>query len=251
MSWLNRLRRRNPGEPLRKILWWEFVCQPLSWFFIFTLYRHRWWGVNRIPDEGPTLLVCNHQSYLDLLVLGVGIHHRHFHSMARATLFRNPGFGWLIRSLNAFPVDQTRADVKSVRAAIEKLRQGHLVLVFPEGSRTPDGQLQPFAPGVMLLLRRARPTVVPMAVEGVFDVWPIGQARPKLVGRTGAIYGRPISAEALLDLSPDEAISSLQQRVESLRLELRSRLRQQSRGRFPHPGPGDQPAADLQPSPGT
>lgn len=236
-----RCRRRNPGAPLRRILWWDGFCKPLSWTALATLYGHRWWGVDRIPPRGPVLLICNHQSYLDLPVLGCGIHHRHFHSMARSTLFKNPLFDRLIRSLNAFPVEQGKGDIKSVRAAIERLNAGHLVLVFPEGGRTPDGRLQPFNPGTMLLIRRARPAIVPMAVDGVFDIWKIGQPLPRLRGRTGASYGDPIAAQTLLDMKPDDALALLQRRVETLRLDTRRRLRRLTHGAWPPPGPGDEP----------
>jgi len=246
MGWLRRYRRRNPETPLWKPLWWDLFCKPLSWVLLALLYGHRWWGVNRIPAEGPTLLVCNHQSYLDLPVLGAGIYHRHFQSMARWTLFDNPLFGWLIRSLNAFPVEQGKGDVKSVRTAIEKLKQGHLVLIFPEGGRTRDGRLQPFSPGMMLLIRRARPTVVPMAVDGAYDIWPIGQSRPRLRGRTGAMYGEPLDPDALCAMPPEEAVELLRRRIESLRLEVRSRLRRISHGQWPPPGAGDRPVFEHQ-----
>jgi len=233
MKWLDRWHRRNPDAPLWQLLWWEVICQPASWLAMFLLYRIRWWGVNNIPRGGPVLLLCNHQSYLDLVTLGIGLHHRHFHSMARATLFRHPAFAWHIRSLNAFPVEQGKGDVKSVRTAIERLKQGNLVLIFPEGARTRDGRLGAFSPGVMLLIKRAKPTIVPMAVDGVFDIWPIGQSKPKLRGRVGAMYGRAIPADDLLAMNTDEAMSMLQQRIESLRLEVRGKLRLASEGRYP------------------
>jgi len=233
MSAPRRWRQRNPGAPLWQLLWWEVICQPASWLVMFLLYRIRWWGVNNIPRTGPVLLVCNHQSYLDLVTLGIGIHHRHFHSMARSTLFRHPLFAWHIRSLNAFPVEQGKGDVKSVRTAIDRLKQGHLVLVFPEGSRTPHGRLQPFSPGVLLLIKRAKPTIVPMAVDGVFDAWPIGRSRPIPGGRVGAIYGEPIAADDLLAMDNADAIALLERRVEALRLDVRQKLRLTSNGRHP------------------
>jgi 1-acyl-sn-glycerol-3-phosphate acyltransferase len=241
---LDAWRKRNPGEPLWRVLWWSYVCRPLSYLAVRSFWGHRAWGIHNIPREGPVLLLCNHQSYLDLAVLGVALWHRHFHSMARASLFRPGFFGWLIRSLSAFPVEQGKGDVRALRRAIELLRQGHLVLVFPEGSRTPDGTLQPFAEGIMLLIRRAKPTVVPMAVDGTYDVWPIGRSLPRLRGRVGAEYGEPIDAEKLLAMPPDEATRLLRQRIESLRLSVRGRLRRASGGLYPTGGRGDQAVVD-------
>ncbi len=235
---LDRYRQRNPGHSLDQLLWWDGFCKPLTWLIVRLLYGHRWWGADRVPQRGPVLLLCNHQSYLDLIVLGVGLR-RHFHAMARATLFRNPVFGWFIRSLNAFPVEQGKGDVKSMRHAIDLLKQGQLVLVFPEGSRTINGRLGDFNPGIMLLIRRARPTIVPMAVDGVFDAWPMGRKRPRLRARTGALYGQPIDPDTLLAMDTHEAVEMLRGRVEDLRLEVRSRLRTASKGGWPLPGPGD------------
>lgn len=243
MSPLGALRRCNPGAPLRRVLWWRF-CQTLVWLAVVLLYRHRAYRTRNIPREGPTLLVCNHQSFLDLIVLGCNIQHRHFHSMARQTLFDRKPVAWLIRSLNGFPVDQTRGDTRAIRAAIDRIKAGHLVLVFPEGSRTPDGRPRPFAKGVMTLIRRTKPTVVPMAVEGVHDVWPMGRPLPRLTGRTAAIYGEPIDGQQLAAADPDEAVQLLEQRVDALRMNLRSTLRHQTEGRYPPPGPGDHPLHD-------
>lgn len=240
MGLIRSLQSRNPGSPLWRILWWELICMPLSWAIVSVLYGQRWWGQNHIPRTGPVLLVCNHQSYLDLIVLGVGLR-RHFHSMARATLFRKPAFAWMIRSLNAFAVDQSKSDLKAMRHAIDLLEQGHLVMVFPEGARTESGVMGRFNPGIMLLIKRARPLVVPMAVDGVYDIWKIGQKRPRWHGRTGAAYGPPIPGEQLLAMGSDEAMALLSGQVEQLRLEVRAHLRCLSQGQYPPPGAGDAP----------
>lgn len=240
MSLLAWVRRRNPGTAVWQVWWWMGVLQPLMWLALRVFWGFRCWGARRIPATGPTLLICNHQSYLDLGVLGAGIWHRHFHSMARSTLFKPGFFGWLIRSLNAFPVEQGKGDIKALRTAIRLLNEGHLVLVFPEGSRSRDGRLQPFAEGLMLLIRRAKPRVVPMAVDGVFDVWPMGRKLPRLHGRVGAAYGEAIEAEQLLAMPPDKAVTLLAQRVDQIRLDVRAKLRRASRGKYPMDRQADQ-----------
>ncbi|MBI1373819.1 MAG: hypothetical protein GC159_13930 [Phycisphaera sp.] len=239
MSWFATLRSRNPGYPLPHLLWWEFM-RLMVWCVLTLFYRHRWWGEHNVPSNGHVLLVCNHQSFLDLVVIGVGLP-RHFHSMARSTLFRGRFFTWLIRSLNAFSVDQSRGDTKAIRTALEKLDSGHLLLVFPEGTRSSDGALHRFRDGALLLVRRAKCPVVPMAVEGVFDVWPV-HGKPKLRGHTAAMYGTPIPAEELLAMKPAEARARIEAEVEALRLKLRAALRHQTNGRYPQRGPGDHPA---------
>lgn len=203
-------------------------------------WRFRWWGAPNVPQTGGVLLICNHQSYLDLIALGVALPRRQFHSMARATLFNNPVFAALIRSLNAFPVDRG-GSMKAMRTAIERLQQGQVVLIFPEGSRTSDGQLSRFAKGISLVIRRARPTIVPAAVDGLYDIWPIHACCPGR-GRAGVKFGEPIEPDTLLEMGDEAATAELFGRIDQLRLDVREQLRRNSRGRYPRPGPADEPA---------
>ena len=219
---------------MARLILWDLI-RLMLWPIVFFVYRLRAYGQRNIPDSGPVLLLCNHQSYLDLVALGVTIPHRHFYAMARRTLFRG-WFGGLLRALNAFEVDQERGDLRAIRRAIELLKTGYLVLIFPEGSRTPDGITREFQEGVMLLLRRARPVVVPAAVEGVYDAWPIWSKRPRLRARIAAAYGNPVTAEQLLELAPHEALDRLRGDVEALRADLQRKLQRQTGGRYPqHP----------------
>jgi len=227
-----RWRRRNPGAPVWRLLLWESI-RHIAFLAMFLAYRVRSFGHRNVPADGPVLLLCNHQSYLDLLALGSALPHRHFFAMARKTLFRSRHFGGLIRGLNAFEVDQERGDIRAIRTAIELLKAGQMVLIFPEGSRTPDGTVQGFQEGVMLLIRRARPTIVPAALEGPYDAWPIGRKRPRLNARVAVEFGNPIPAEELLKLDSRQVLDQLAQQIETMRLQLRERLKTQSDGRFP------------------
>ncbi len=237
-GWMDRARQCNPGVPLWRVIWWKFL-QLVCGAWLRACYRHRVHHADRIPAQGPVLLVCNHQSFLDLIVLGVSIPHRHFHSMARSTLFEGD-FAGLIESLNAFPVDQeSKGDLKAIRTAMDLLKQGQLVLVFPEGTRTEDGAVDEFQKGILLILRRVKPTIVPAAVEGVFDVWPIHAGRPKWRGYTAVAFGEPISSEELLARGEEVAMTDLHDQVDRLRLSLRDELRDRTGGKWPAPGPGD------------
>ncbi len=217
-------RERSNYKPFwLQVLWWE-IARMLLVLLIVVFYRHRWWGAQRIPQDGPVLLVSNHQSFLDLAALGSIVWGRQFFSLARATLFDNPVFGLLIRTVNAIPVDQERGDVRALRMAIDVLRAGRTMLIFPEGSRSEDGEIHEFQEGVMLLIRRAKPTVVPVAVDGLYEAWPIGAKGPRLTGRSGSLVGEAIPAEDLIAMGTKGALNHLKNTVIELRDELRIKL---------------------------
>ena len=232
------------GWPGRTLLRWFLV-----WIVargscaIFFLLAHRWrrGGGSEIPAEGPLLFVANHQSFYDPPVVGSEVWHRAPAFLARRTLFRNPLFGGLIRFLNSIPLDQSGRGASAFRSAIAELHAGRTVLIFPEGKRSGDGAMHAFNPGIMLLVRRAKPRVVPVGIDGAFDAFPIGASRPRFGVPIATRVGEPIEAEELLSLSTADALQLLQERVERLRLECRAELRQRTGGRWPSPGPGDVP----------
>ena len=123
---------------------------------------------------------------------------------------------------------------------LARLALGHPVVLFPEGSRSPDGAPLPFKRGVALLLKRSRCPVVPVAVEGCAEAFPKGARFPRLWGkRIAVMVGHPISHDELLKDGPDAALARLTGEIESMRLELRSKLRAATNGRYPPRGPGD------------
>ena len=177
-------------------------------------FRLRAYGQNNVPRTGGVLLLSNHQSFLDPPLVGVPIG-RWLTYMARATLYRNRLFGALIRSFNAFPVRQGAVDRTAMRTAIGLLNEGHGVVMFPEGSRTPDGEMKLFKGGFRLLLRRAPVPVVPVAVHGAFAVWPRHQFLPR-PGQVRVMYGKPIPAGELTAVSDEEAAKRVHGAISSL-----------------------------------
>lgn len=242
IGWWKRWRGRNPGAPVGRLLLWEVIKTMLG-IVLFCFYRLRVYNTHLLPKSGPVLLLCNHQSYMDLIMIGMAIPDRHFHPMARKTLFKNRVFAWFISRLNSIELDQTKGDIRAIRTAIERLRQGHLLLLFPEGSRTADGRVHDFQEGVMLLIKRARPTIVPAALEGAYDAWPIN-GKPRLRGRIAIMLGEPIPADELLKLPPKEVLPSVARKIDAMRLQLRQQIRHQTQGRFPKPGVADGPSFD-------
>lgn len=210
----------RPDSLLRRT-WWHvlhFIC--FIWFRL--AYDYRSFGVYNVPRTGPVLLVCNHQSYLDPIIVGLALHWRVFYAMARSTLFRSPAFGWLIRSLNAIPVERGESDLSAMRLSLNVLKAGHALVIYPEGTRTRDGSVGPFAPGTFLLVKRGGAPVVPVAIEGSYAVWPKGRPAPRATGRISVRFGQPIPAERLIELGPAAALDLLRQQVESMRWGLAS-----------------------------
>lgn len=235
-------RERYPLQTMPQVLFYG-ACRGLVQGIYTLLYGYRRYGLDRPPASGACILVCNHQSHLDPPAVGLFFTRRAVHFIARGTLFSNPAFGWLIRALNSIPIKRGEADLSAIKESLRRLDAGAAVLVFAEGTRSPDGAMRPFERGTLLLLRKSRCPVVPMAVEGLHDVWPRGQRLPRLFGkRFACIAGRPISHDELMKDGPDEALKRLAREIDALRLELRGKLRHTTKGRLPAPGPGDRPA---------
>jgi len=152
----------------------------------------RAWGVDNVPRCGGALLVSNHQSFLDPPFVGSPVQ-RPLYYMARRSLFDAPCRGWLLRAVGAFAVDRDGADRQAMRTAVGLMRRGEALALFPEGTRTPDGEVKPFRPGFVLLAARAQVPIVPVAIHGAFEAWPRHRALP-LPGRVHVAYGAPLAA---------------------------------------------------------
>jgi 1-acyl-sn-glycerol-3-phosphate acyltransferase len=122
-------------------------------------------------EDGPAILASNHASYLDPPLVGVSCR-KDVYFLARKSLFERPVIGPLIAQLNTVPVDRDRGDVGAVRALIKLLKSGNRVLVFPEGTRSKDGNLQPARAGVGLLIAKSLAPVVPVRVFGSYAALP-------------------------------------------------------------------------------
>jgi 1-acyl-sn-glycerol-3-phosphate acyltransferase len=220
------------------VLIWTLV-RDLVLVLLALLYRVRRVGASHVPASGPALFVSNHQSHLDPLIAGVLVADRPFASMARASLFRFKPFGAFIRLFGAVPIERGRGDRSAMRAFIDELEHGRCVLLFPEGTRTPDGRVGQFHPGALMLARRGGAPIVPVAIEGAFEVWPRARPRPRLRGRVAVMAGEPLGPGELEHMGDAQVLERLRRQIESMRLELRAGLRRATRGRVPPPGPAD------------
>ena len=137
------------------------------------------------------LIAANHSSYLDPLLVSVSFPEE-VHFLARKSLFNNGLFGWFIRNLNAHPISGDGKDMAVFRTVSEVLDLGKKVLLFPEGRRSFDGQLQPLKQGVALMALKNHVPIIPCWVEGSSRAWPRNKRLPHLFGKITCIFGEPI-----------------------------------------------------------
>jgi 1-acyl-sn-glycerol-3-phosphate acyltransferase len=135
-------------------------------------YRFRMVHRERMIQSGPVIVAMNHQSYFDPPLAGNACD-RAIYFLAKKSLMKVSLLRWLLPKLNVIPVDLDGGDRSAIKALIRVLQAGESALVFPEGTRTEDGNLQPGQPGVGLIIAKTRAPVVPMRIFGAYDAWPI------------------------------------------------------------------------------
>lgn len=177
----------------------------MSWIYWFhwliagsafrSLFGMRIIGRENLVTEGPVLIASNHQSFLDPPLVG-NLYNTEMVFLARKTLFVGY-FKWLYPRLNAIPVDQDRPDMTSLKTIIRKLKEGHRVLVFPEGARTLDGEIGEAAPGIGLIAVKSGAVIQPVRISGARGALPRGSARVKFARIT-------VSVGPAIRLTPEE-----------------------------------------------
>jgi 1-acyl-sn-glycerol-3-phosphate acyltransferase len=188
------------------------------------LFFHvRTYGRDNIPEKGAFILVSNHQSYLDPIFCD-GFIKRHSSFIARDTLFTNWFFGPLISSVNAIPVKLGEPDIAAMRKVLEKLKKGGGVTLFPEGTRTYDGKIAPFKPGLGLLSRRGNAPIVPVVIDGAFECWPRFKKLFSPGHRIHVTYGKPITVEQVKDMGDKKLAEHLTKTLRQMQTQ--SRIKQ-------------------------
>jgi 1-acyl-sn-glycerol-3-phosphate acyltransferase len=197
--------------------WYELAAWTMRLLFIL-FYRIRFFGSENIPDSGPVIIVSNHQSHFDPPAVGISSPRQCFF-MARHSLFKWKPFGRLIGSLGAMPIDQ-RNPLSGIKLTLKCLKGGGVVLLFPEGTRTVDGQMKRLQSGFVTLIRRTGATVVPAAIDGAFTAWP---RKKRFPGRSTIHirFGKPILPELAADLDDEQLVDQVQSRIEACLGEIR------------------------------
>ena len=154
-------------------LYMRYFCRIVA----LSLYRIRVVGHEHVPAAGGALVVANHQCLLDPMLVGLSFRRR-MNFLARDTLFNFSPLGRLIASLDAIPIDRDGSGLSGLKETLRRLKRGELVLIFPEGTRSADGSLQPLKPGFTTVARRSGVPIVPVAIDGGFEAWPRDRAWP-------------------------------------------------------------------------
>ena len=195
-------------------VYWYRTLQLFSQIFCTVFFQIRVFDRHHVPLEGGVLLVSNHQSYLDPVLVGLGLRRR-MNFLARESLFRFGPFAWLIHSLNTIPIDREGLGLRGVKEVLRRLRRGEAVGLFPEGTRTRDGSPGPLRPGFYAIVRRAKVPLVPVRIEGAFEAWPRGAAAPRM-HPIRITYGRPLSAAEVRRLGEQAVLAWVRQQWDTL-----------------------------------
>jgi 1-acyl-sn-glycerol-3-phosphate acyltransferase len=201
----------------------EFLMRFVVWILVNLLYRIRVEGLDKVPDEGPCVIACNHVSFIDALIVG-GTVRRPVRFVMYYKIFRIPVLSWIFKTARAIPIAGAKEDPELMQKAFDEIERalaaGEVVGIFPEGGLTPDGSIQPFRPGIEKILARSPVPVVPMALRNLWrSMWSrrwlrLRMQRARLPRRFRArielIVGDPVPPA-------DATAAALEQKVGALR----------------------------------
>jgi 1-acyl-sn-glycerol-3-phosphate acyltransferase len=245
--------RRRPPDPLPRLYRWRTNLLQAPLFFLYTaicgscsLFASLWdksgrvqhriaqiWARGGVKISGACLTVdgaenlrkhpvavyaANHTSYMDTPVIFSTLPFQ-FRILAKKELWTMPFIGWHLNRSGQIPVDSVSANstVSSLGAGVRALRAGMPLFVFPEGGRTPDGNMQPFLAGAAFLAIRAQVPLVPIALRGVYDLLPI-HTRHFYPGDITLTIGEPISTAGMTIRQTDELNARLREAIDQLRM---------------------------------
>ena len=198
----------------------EFLMRFIVWILVNVVYRLRAQGLQHIPDEGPAVVVCNHISYMDALVV-IGCCRRPIRFVMDHQIFKIPLLSFVFRTAGAVPIAPAREDPEILERAYDRvahyLEEGEVVGIFPEGRLTEDGEIGPFKSGIEQIIQRTPAPVVPMALRGLW-----GSFFSRRYGKAMSHFPRRFWSRIELTVGepvpPEQATSALlRERVATLR----------------------------------
>lgn len=209
---VSQIIRLKPKSKTRfssmKFSYW--LVYSFSRLFFKLFFRLKVFGERHVRS-GSGLLIANHTSFYDPPVLSVSCLEE-VHFLARESLFRIPLLGSLIKVLNTHAVAKDASDMHVLRQMIRLLGEGNKLIIFPEGKRSLNGEMQPFERGFVFLAKKAKCTVYPAFIDGAYLAWPQHKKFPKLFGKITCVFGSPIFWEDFENLPKDVIEEKLSQR---------------------------------------
>lgn len=195
--------------PAEKTTLFYRLCRGIAYGLIKIFYRHKVTGIDAVP-MGAAILASNHVSFLDPPMIGTSCPFP-VHFFARASLFNGPILRFFISRLNTHPLQYGDHELTAMKMACQLLEEGKKIILFPEGERSFNGQLQALKPGAARIALRTSAPIVPIYLEGVFKVWPRTRGLPRLFGKTRCHFGAPLYPTDYAHLSKKEATEKLNQ----------------------------------------
>ncbi len=177
---------------------WGFAKMPLLYYFMYVLllpYLRGWQGLQHIPKNKGAILVANHSSYLDHYVIGLIVslfYRRRVRFLAKKQHFETPFQKWIHELLGAFPIDRDKGGKEGLKSVVDLLKNNEIVLMYPEGTRSRDGLMKDFKPGVLYTHFKSGCDIIPVGINGAFQVLPSGKIFPRFA-RISLKFGAPIS----------------------------------------------------------
>ncbi|MEQ1827942.1 MAG: lysophospholipid acyltransferase family protein [Pirellula sp.] len=190
------------------------VLRAAARMLVSVMFSFRTEGRHHLDVDGGGMLLSTHQSLLDPVLVGL-IVNRRLNYLARKTLFKNAAFAYFIRVLDAIEIDRDRGGLAGLKEMLKRLQRGELVLLFPEGTRSSDGELAPLKPGFIPVARRSQVPLIPIAVVGAYDCLPKGAKLPTRMP-IAVVVGSPIPSAVYLPLTDNEILSELNLRLQML-----------------------------------
>ena len=212
--------------------WWRRLYYRFWWwtarYVLLVVYRVRIHAERYVPMADGAMLLANHQSHLDPPSIG-SVVRRPLNFLARKTLFTWP-WGLHYRLLDAIPLDQEGVGISGIKETLKRLRNGEAIVIFPEGSRSWDGEMQPLMPGFCAIARRCRVPMVPVGIAGAHEAWRRGTPFPKLSGVIHIQFGPPLWPHESAKLNDIELMAEIDRRIRACFEQARAKRRRAMSG---------------------